>query len=177
MFPFLRLGKEMLKTLGQSKLEIDGTHVSHHICWPIDLDFMLEANNGRVLSLYDLGRIPLAARTGLLRALFENGWAFAMAGASVRYRRRIKMFDRFEMQSRSIGHDGRFFYLEQTMWKKGEAASNILYRAAVTDASGIVPTQSVLDAMGYSDWNPEMPEWVQAWIHAEAKRPWPPAQI
>lgn len=174
MFPFIRLTKEVLLARRQPKLDFDGVHVSHHICWPVDLDFYLEMNNGRVLTLYDLGRIPLAYRVGLLRVMRKKGWGFTMAGASVRYRRRIRGFDRFTMRSRCVGRDTRFFYIEQTMLRGNEAASNILYRSALVDSNGIVETQRVAEAMGRPDWNPPLPDWVQNWTEAEATRPWPP---
>jgi len=174
MYPVLRLAKEMIRSKYMAPLPFEGTHVSHHICWPIDIDFNFEMNNGRVLTIYDIGRIPLAIRTGLLRVMMKRKWGFAMAGASVRYRKRILPFDRFEVHSRSIARDDKFFYIEQTMWKRGEAASNILYRSAVVDKNGLVPTQIVAEAMDAPDWNPTPPDWVNNWIEAEDTRQWPP---
>ena len=60
MYPFLRLGLEVLRARRAPPLPIDGVHVSHHTCWPWDLDPWGELNNGRTLTLYDLGRVPLA---------------------------------------------------------------------------------------------------------------------
>lgn len=174
MYPVLRLAKEMIRVTRMPALPPDGVHETHHICWPIDLDFQFEMNNGRVLTIYDLGRIPLAYRVGLLKVMRENKWGFAMAGASVRYRRRVPGFARLRMTSRSVARDARFIYLEQTMWLGAEAASNILYRSAITSKSGIVPTDEVADAMGAATWRPEPPDWVAHWIDAEAHRPWPP---
>jgi hypothetical protein len=37
--------------------------------------------------------------------------------------------------------------------------------------------KEVLDAMGMSDWDPGMPEWVKAWLEAEELRPWDKALI
>ena len=174
MYPVLRLAKEMVRARFMPPLPLDGTHVSHHMCWPIDLDFNFEMNNGRVLSVYDIGRIPLALRMGLLKVMMKNGWGFAMAGASVRYRKRIRVFDRFEVHSRAVGKDDKFFYIEQTVWKKGEAASNIIYRSAITNKNGIVATDLVGEAMGRPDWDPDPPDWVKNWIEAENTRDWPP---
>lgn len=175
MYPFIRMTKELLVHARAGSLPIDGVHVSRHICWPWDLDLWLELNNGRTLTLYDLNRIPLARRTGLVRALMENRWGLTMAGASVRYRRRVKVFDRFEIRGRLAGWDERFIYVEQAMWRKGECTSHILYRSAVTDPSGIVPTARVLEAMGLDLPPVRLPGWVRAWTEAEAQRPWPPA--
>lgn len=175
MYPFIRMAWQMFKHRKDPALPFDGTHISQHYCLPWDLDMWVELNNGRTLTLYDLGRIPLAMRVGLVRTLKREGWGLTMAGATVRYRRRVKMFQKVEMHSRAIGHDARFIYLEQSMWRNGEAVSAVVYRSAVTDRNGIVPIERVLAAMGAEDWQPELPSWLQAWIAADAQRPWPPS--
>ena len=177
MYPYIRLIKERWKFRRASKLGLLGTHVSHHICWPQDIDPWRELNNGRTLTLYDLGRIPLAMRCGLIEALRANGWSLAVAGSSVRYRRRVKMFERVEMRSRSVGWDRRFLYIDQSMWKGAECASQVLIRMAFTSAKGIVPPGDVITAMGQSPESPELPAWVTAWIAADAERPWPPERV
>ena len=60
MFPIVRLIKDLLKARRMAPLNLTETHVSSHICWPWDLDFWLELNNGRAMTLYDLGRTMLA---------------------------------------------------------------------------------------------------------------------
>ena len=174
MYPILRLSKEMIRASRMPKLPPGGVHETHHLCWPIDLDFQMEMNNGRVLTSFDLGRIPLAVRVNLFQATRKMKWGFAMAGASVRYRRRIVAFDRLRMTSRALARDERFFYMEQTLWRRDEAVASILCRAATTSRAGIVPTDEVADVMGYTDWRPEAPDWVTAWIAADVQRPWPP---
>lgn len=174
MYPFFRMAKELAVHARSPGLPLLGTHVSHHICWPWDLDIWMELNNGRSLTLYDLGRIPLAQRVGLVGILRRNRWALTMAGASVRWRRRTRVFDRVEIRSRCVGWDERFIYLEQTMWRNGEANSAIFYRSAVTDRNGIVPTARLMEALGLDETSPEMPAHIRSWIEAEATRPWPP---
>ena len=177
MYPVVRLAWHLFKNRRSPRTPITETHVSHHICMPWDVDPWMEMNNGRILTIFDLGRIPLALRTGLVDTLRRKRWALTMAGASVRYRRRVKMFERIEMRTRLAWWDERFVYLEQSMWKKsGECASHILYRSAVTDRNGIVPPVDIADAMGFDPTPPAAPEWIAAWIKAETARPWPPMQ-
>ena len=123
MYPFLRLGLELALARARRPLPLDGVHVSRHTCWPWDIDPWGELNNGRTLTLYDLGRVPLAVRTGLVAALRRNGWGLAVAGASVRYRRRVRAFERLEMRSAFVGRDPRFLYVHQAMFRGGEAVS------------------------------------------------------
>ena len=175
MYPYLRVMKELYKAGKCAPLPIHGMHESQHICWPVDIDAYLEMNNGRVLTLYDLNRISLARRMGLLAVMKRRRWGFTIAGSSVRYRHRVRPFERFSMRAHCVGRDARFFYLEQSMIRKGKATSNALFRAAVIDRNGAVPTQDVAVEMAEPDWNPVLPGWVQNWIDAENSRPWPPA--
>jgi len=174
MYPYLRMAHELWKFRSAPRLPILGTHVSHHRCWPQDIDPWMELNNGRTLTLYDLGRLPLGARTGLHKVLKAKGWGMTVAGNSLRYRRRVRMFDRVEMRSRCIGWDHRFIYMDQSMWKEGNCTSHMLIRSAVTSKAGIVPPAELLKALGATLESPPLPDWVQGWIAADATRPWPP---
>ncbi|MEM9583902.1 MAG: acyl-CoA thioesterase [Pseudomonadota bacterium] len=174
MYPIVRLIKEFIKFRNAPKLGLTDTHVSQHICWPWDLDFYMELNNGRTLTIYDLSRIPLAGRMGLIKVLRDKGWGLAVAGASVRYRRRVRAFQRIEIRSRCVCWDTRFVYLEQSMWLGDVCASHILIRSAVTDEGGIVPPSEIAKAMGVDPVSPPIPQWIAAWIAAEEERPWPP---
>lgn len=175
MYPFVRLAFQMWRHRADAPLPLTGVHESRHICWPWDLDLWGELNNGRTLTFYDLGRVPMSRRMGLTRVLVEQRWGMAIAGASVRYRRRVRAFDRLTMRSRGLCWDARFVYSEQGLWlRDGTCAGHALFRSAVTDQSGIVPPERVLAALGVTAPSPPMPGWVAAWAAAEDLRPWPP---
>lgn len=178
MYPVVRVIKDAFLASRQPKFKtLTDTHVSQHICWPQDLDVLLELNNGRALTLYDLGRIAMAQRAGLVVTLRRERWAMAVAGSHVRFRRRIRGFEKFEVRSRAVCWDDKFLYIEQSMWKRdGECASHALYRTAVTDKDGIVKPPRVLAALRMDVTSPPMPEWIKNWTLAEATRPWPPMQ-
>ena len=177
MYPVIRMIKEFVKFRSAPRLGPMEEHVSTHMCLPWDLDFMMELNNGRTLTLYDLGRLVLAKRSGFLDVLRRERLGMTMAGAAVRYRRRIRMFDRFTMRSRVTCWDARFIYLEQSMWRQdGECAGHIVYRVAVTGPDGIVPPERMTALLGIAPTSPEMPEWIANWSRAEDMRPWPPMQ-
>ena len=174
MYPIIRLAKEFWINRNAEPLPVLGTHVSHHRCWPQDIDLFMEMNNGRILTILDLGRTSLANRVGLLKTLQKSGWGMTMAGSSVRYRKRIRPFVRLKATHRCVGWDDKFFYLEHAIWIKGECAAHALYRAAVTDKNGIVRPGDVFRSMGFEGDRPDLPPWVQNWIDADATRPWPP---
>ena len=109
MYPVIRLIAQLVKHRKDPPMPVTGTHVSHHMCLPWDIDIWMELNNGRTLTLYDLGRTSAAQRAGLVRVLRKNRWGLTMAGASVRYRRRIRTFERIEMRSRLAWWDDKIF--------------------------------------------------------------------
>ncbi|ROU01228.1 acyl-CoA thioesterase [Histidinibacterium lentulum] len=175
MYPVFRLFTQLARHRNDPPLGLTDTHVSRHICWPWDLDIWWELNNGRALTLYDLGRLPMARRIGLTDALKREGWGLTVAGSTTRYRRRVRVFDRIEMRSRGVGWDARFLYVEQSMWTSGgDCAGHVLIRSAIVGKDGIVPPARALEAMGYTGPDLPPPPWVAAWIAAEEQRPWPP---
>jgi acyl-CoA thioesterase FadM len=174
MYPVLRFFFQMWRAGRLPPLAPFGTHVSHHLCWPWDLDLFFELNNGRTLTLFDLGRIPFGKRVGLLALLRREGWGLTVAGSVVRYRRRVRIFDRIEMRSRLIGWDARFMYIEQVMIVRGVVTSQAVFRTAVTDRSGIVPTDRMVAALAPGATAPDLPAWIATWCAAEDERPWPP---
>ncbi|MGB3556663.1 MAG: acyl-CoA thioesterase, partial [Jannaschia sp.] len=164
MYPFFRLAWQMLRARRAPSLAPLDTHVSHHLCLPWDLDGFGELNNGRILTLYDLGRFTLGARIGLIAALRRRSWGLAVAGASVRYRRRITVFQRIEMRTRVVGWDTRFTYIVQSMWVAGTCCSEALLRTAVVSGRRAVPSEEIVREIGWTGAAPTLPVWVAQWI-------------
>ena len=98
-----------------------------------------ELNNGRTLSLFDLGRYGLSLRAGLFSGYFKHKIHMTVAGVSIRYRHRITTFQRLEMRTRIIFHDERFLYFEQVLLlKDGRCAVQGLMRIAVVENRKLV---------------------------------------
>lgn len=176
MYPFLRLALQMVRARSAPPLGVLDVHMSRHLCLPWDLDGFGELNNGRVLTLYDLGRFGMASRIGLFGVLRRRRWGLAVAGASVRYRRRITAFQRIEMRTRVAGWDARFFYIMQSMWVGGVCCSEALLRTAVVARGRSVASAEVAGELGLGSGSPAMPAWIVAWVEAEGMRPWPPEE-
>jgi acyl-CoA thioesterase FadM len=177
MYPILRFLGEVISARRAPPLGPLEPHVSTHRISPLDLDPWWELNNGRTLTIYDLGRIPMAIRLGIIETLKKNGWGFTVAGNTVRYRRRIKAFQRVTQVSRTIGWDDRFLYMEQSLWAKGDCLNHMLLRVAIVGGSarkGLVSPAEFMAALSYDAPSPPLPPWVAAWIEADAQRPWPP---
>ena len=175
MYPWIRLVTHFRSASRQPKIQWQDTHVSHTICWPWDLDPWNELNNGRALTFFDLGRIGWTARMDVMETMKANKWGMAVAGSTVRYRRRVQMFHRLELRTRIAGWDDKFFYYEQSAWKSdGECAFHAVLRAAMTSRQGLVPPGKLVEALDRGIEQPALPDWIQQWSKAEEMRPWPP---
>jgi acyl-CoA thioesterase FadM len=172
LYPYLRFFHTIFKAKFKPSLRVDEESVLKMRVLFGDIDFYPELNNGRHLTLMDMGRLDLAERMGLLRIVHKKKWSVAVAGVSVRYRHRLKAFKCFHLHTRIVAIDDRWFYFHQTTVRKRKIYSSALVRAGITSIEGIVPVKKVLDAVGMSDWDPGMPEWVRAWTEAEELRPW-----
>lgn len=173
MYPLIRVGRAMARARRAAPLAPGEAHVERTRCWPWDIDPFMELNNGRTMTLMDMGRLPLFIRSGLMEVLRREGWRLTMAGAAVQYRKRVPLWAAMEIRSRPLGRDARFLYLEQLTLAGGGPAHHAIYRAAVV-GEGIVPTDRVVAAAPGTVWDAPLPGWAAAWAEAEARRPWPP---
>ena len=159
MYPFGRFLLHPQRPSGAARQPIDAAGDVSFYCRPWDIDIFGEMNNGRVLTLYDLGRFDLTIRIGLPKLMRKHGWGFVVAGSSVTYRKRIRLFDRVSLKTQIAGYDAKWIYILQSMWVAGKPCNQALLRTAVTRKSGTVPTAEVLDAMGSPALDLELPAW------------------
>lgn len=174
MYPFFRLITTSIKSMRSTKLDVFDVSETTFRARPWDVDLFMEVNNGRLLTLYDLGRFDLAIRIGLTAILRKNKWGLVVAGSSTRYRRRVRMFDKITVRTQVVGLDEKWVYIAQSIWVKGQPTSSVLLRTGVTAKGRVIPVDQVAAAFGPGEWKTEMPLWVQAWIDADAGREWPP---
>ena len=181
MYPFLRLAKTVLKSSLDFKngntLTLTDTSEFKFTANINDIDNFLEMNNGRIFTLFDLGRTDFAIRTGLGKKLLQQRWGLVVAGSTIQYRKRIRAFDRVVIKTRVAAIDERWFYIEQSMWVKDTCTCSALLRTAVTNikTGKVIDTDKVLQTLGYQDVVMLPDAWVQAWIDADKNRPFPPA--
>jgi acyl-CoA thioesterase FadM len=172
VYPYFRFLKVWLQAGFGERLNVSDESLLKLRVMPGDIDFYPELNNGRHLTMMDLGRIDLAIRTGLMRVLFKKRWGLMVGGASVRYRHRLRFFGKYNLRTKFVGHDPLWLYFHQKTEQDGQICSAALIRGAITSREGIVPIKEVFEAIGVPKWEPELPEWVSAWIEAEKLRPW-----
>ncbi len=91
----------------EGRLEPTAVGVIRLTTMPTDLDVLRHMNNGRYLSLFDLGRWDLLIRTGMADAMRSHGWYAVVSSETITFRKSLNPWQRFDVESRLIGHDDK----------------------------------------------------------------------
>jgi len=137
--------------------------------WPNDLDTNLHMNNGRYMTLMDLGRLDLLLRNGSIRHVLKHRWYPVLAGTLIRFRRPLNLFQKFEIRTRIVTWDSKWVYLEQRMLRRGDLVLQAWLKGVFIGKKGSVPITELLTLMGVEQEAPPMPEGLKAWMDAESK--------
>src|SRR5262245_27939437 len=160
MFPWLRLFAVGLSLIGKSKVDLLATTRVRLRVWPNDLDFNLHVNNGRYLTLANIGRAHWFGRTGAL-GLFRKHKAFPVIGGAIaKFRHDLKVFQTFEIHTRLIGWGSKWAFFEQRFVRKDRVLGVVAVRAVARAQGGSIDPQVLIAELGHSAPSPELPEWV-----------------
>jgi acyl-CoA thioesterase FadM len=135
---------------------------------PTDIDVLRHLNNGRYLSLFDLGRWDMLERTGLTRIFRGRRWYAVVSNETITFRRSLKLWQRFDLETRWIGHDDRALYMEHRAVVDGEIHARAIVRARILGPDGPVSHDDLFRAVDVPDGLPEVDDWLHAWAEASA---------
>ncbi|MFI8632327.1 acyl-CoA thioesterase [Microbacterium sp. NPDC077663] len=134
-----------------------------------DLDVLRHMNNGKYLSILDLGRMDLMLRAGFWETITGRGWYPVVAGQSVTYRKSLTLGQRFTLETRVLGFDDRWVYMEQRF-----VGGDVLYADAIVRArflkrgGGSVGHDELEAAVGGFPPDRRVPSWVLDWNAASS---------
>lgn len=136
---------------------------------PTDLDLLRHMNNGRYLSLMDLGRWDLLIRTGLAGAMRRHGWYAVVSSETISFRKSLHPWQRFTLESRLLGHDEKAVYMEHRCVVDGEIYARAVLRARMMKRSGgTLSHDELFGAIGRPEGIPDVEPWVHEWAAASA---------
>lgn len=163
----LRRARRRLRREG--RLEPTGISRIRVTTLPTDLDVLRHMNNGRYLSLFDLGRWDLLTRTGMADAMRQHGWYGVVSAETVTFRKSLELWQRFDIESRLLGHDDKTIYLEHRAVVDGEIYARAIIRSRMLKrAGGTLSHKELFAAIGRPDGLPEVEPWMQDWADASA---------
>lgn len=142
--------------------------------WPHDLDISIHMNNGRYLTLMDLGRLDVLVRSGLWRQVLHHGWTPIASAVTVRFQRELRPFQKFRLETRLLCWDTTLVVMEQIFVidggpRDGQAATRALFKGGLYDRKEkkFVEISRLMSLLGVSEISPAATPEVEAFLHAD----------
>jgi acyl-CoA thioesterase FadM len=136
---------------------------------PSDLDVLGHMNNGVYLSYMDLGRMDLTIRAGAWDLFTKRGWLPVAASETMSFRRSLKLWQSFELQTRIVGYDERAVFMQQRFVVDGDIYAEGIVRGRFAKTSGGTVTMVELGEVLGIDPNGFRPAvWVEDWAKSSA---------
>lgn len=165
----VRLIRVLLATLVHTRLDVMDVSVVNFRVWLNDLDFNGHMNNGRYLTIMDLGRLDLIFRAGMSKQILTGKWAPIVASSKIRFRRSLHPFQRYQLHTRLLCWDDKWFIVEQRFMVEERAVAIGYIKGLFRDRQGQnVSPQDVLLSVGHVGVSPPYPESVLLWLQAES---------
>jgi acyl-CoA thioesterase FadM len=137
--------------------------------WPNDLDLNIHVNNGRYLTLMDLGRMDLMFRSGAARLWLMSGLQPLVAFSMCRHFKALKLFQPFQLRSKVLGWDEKWIYFEQRFESKGELYALGVVKGLMAGKKGPLPTSQLMRILAMDEPSPALPAYVADWLASERK--------
>jgi acyl-CoA thioesterase FadM len=163
----IRLLRILIWGLFGRRLDPLGRSIVAFRVWPNDLDINIHMNNGRYLSIMDLGRLDLMLRSGFLRTMLKRRWGAVLGSVTIRYRRPLLPFQRYDLVTRILGWDEKWVFIEQQFVRDGQVCAVGYSKAILMAAGKPLPMAGVLAALGYTYPSPRLPDGIHSWLDAE----------
>lgn len=142
---------------------LDASRLAFRV-WPNDCDLNLHLNNGRYLTFMDLGRFHMIAQIGFLGALFRRRWAPVLSAAEMNFIRPLGPFQKFELVTRLLSWDDKYFYIEQRFEVGGRLHAIGMVKGLFLHGRERVESRAVMTLLGLDTPAPDMPEALRHWI-------------
>ncbi len=163
MVYLVRFTRVALSTLWRPRLNLLDESAIRLRVWPNDLDLNFHMNNGRYLSMMDLGRLDLFARAGILFPALRRGWMPILGEAKIRFRRSLAPFQSYTLRTRVLAWDDKWFYGEQTFEANGQMAATALIRGLLRGRGGNITPARTIALGGVPIASPPLPDVFVSW--------------
>ena len=146
------------------KEDITRTHVTRNIVLPSDIDIYMHMNNAKYLREFDLSRMSMMFSNGCWEALRKKGGFILVNAGNIRYRRPMKLFQRYTIETQLVGWDDSTLYGEQRMKTSDGFVTAILFsKHAIRGISvGEIMKEIYGEVIPSPELSPEMKTWLNS---------------
>ncbi len=163
-----RLFTIIIESFFRKKLHPLSESVLHMRVLPNDLDLNFHMNNGRYLSIMDLGRLDLLIRTDLAGALIKHRWQPLVGAVNIRYKLSLMPFKKYRLRTKVVGWDEKWFYMEQRFECGNRTIAVGLVKALFRGDHRNISPGETLRLINVNIDPPKMPDNILKWLSMEA---------
>lgn len=131
--------------------------------WPSDLDLNRHVTNGRYFNMADVGRMDYILRSGAVRVALRHKAAPIVGDVCGKFRRELRLFDRFEIHTRMLGWDDKWTFMEHRFVRRDRVVAVVVMRGLFRAPGALVPPSAFVEEMGLSPQSPQLPHWLVNW--------------
>jgi acyl-CoA thioesterase FadM len=168
---FFRLSFTVLTAWLRARVAVLGPSRTRFRVWPGDIDPLLHVNNGVYLSMLDVARVDMFLRARAFGVLRSRRLYPVVAAQTIRYRRSLRLFERFEVVTRIVGWDEHAFLLTHDFLRGDEVVAEVVVRwRFLKRGGGKAASAEVLELLGVPGASPALPPFVAAWNEGQRVR-------
>ncbi|QYK01450.1 thioesterase family protein [Shewanella psychrotolerans] len=145
------------------KIDFLGTSRIDYRALPLDCDINFHLTNSRYPAFMDLARTYMLAEMGLLKRFLKLKWMPIVNAAEFTYIRDIKPLHKFQIESKVVGWDEKYFYVEQRFVSDGTLRCIVHVRGVFVSNRKQVPITEMIKEAGFEGETPVLPPEVAKW--------------
>lgn len=130
---------------------------------PTEIDIFMHVNNGAYFSIMDLGRLDLMMRSGVWNTMRNKKWSGVVSAETISFRKSLRLGQRYSVETRIIGTDGRAVYFEHRIVVDGEIYARAFVATRLVSDNGTVDSEEIIDVFGTPPSGADLPEWLHDW--------------
>lgn len=159
-----------LKKRFLSKTQFNEKTVINMRVLPTDLDLLWHVNNGVYFSFMDFGRWDMIFRNGVFDLATKNGWYSVVAGETIKFKKSLELWDKFQLETQIMGYDDKYFFIQQRFMKDGDLMATGLVKVRfLKRKGGTVSTTEVMDLFKDQELQNRAQELSAEWYGIESK--------
>lgn len=172
---YLRLLYMFLASFFKPRISQPLAETTLHFCvLPNDLDLNGHMNNGRYLTIMDIGRMDFVLRLRLAGYVIRNGYIPVLSSAAMRYRLPLLPFQKYRLTTRILCWDDKWVFMEHRFIIRGGKKNGAVAAIGLVKGSFFskktrttIPTGDIMAAIGLTQQSPPVPAYLHKWQESE----------
>lgn len=165
---YLRFFWVILCNLFRKKFVSPLTEIQTHFrVLPNDLDLNRHMNNGRYLTIMDLGRFDYLGKTGLLKICIKNKWLPILGATQMVFLRPLKLFQKYTIYTVIECFDDKWFIIKQRFESNGKIIAHGKIRGLLKGPKGNIRPIEIMQSSGMLlEASPSPSEATKLWLES-----------